>query len=77
MSFQKWWQVNNRVNITWNLEVTNAPNGQNAAIINPITGQGYTYGDDVPSNYQDPRFIDPRDFRSYNSPPTNPARWLP
>ncbi|MGB0430604.1 MAG: TonB-dependent receptor [Bacteroidia bacterium] len=77
MSFQKWWEIKGRYRITWKLEVTNALNNRNAAIINPITGEGYALGDDVPSNYQDPRFIDPRDYRSYNSPPDNPARWLP
>jgi len=77
LSLQKWWTINNKINITWKLEVTNVLNNKNAAIINPITGQGYVYGDDVPSTSQDPRFIDPRDSRSYNIPPDNPARWLP
>ncbi|MBI1185125.1 TonB-dependent receptor plug domain-containing protein [bacterium] len=77
VTFQKWWTIKNRYNITWKLEVTNILNNKNAAIINPITGQGYQTGDDVPSTSQDPRFIDPRDYRSYNLPPNNPARWLP
>lgn len=76
VSFQKWWNVGNRVVLTYKLEVTNLFNNQNAAIVNPITGEGYVYGDNVPTNFQDPRFIDPRDPRSFNTPPDNPARWL-
>lgn len=77
LSFQKWWKLSDNISIAYKLEITNLLNSQNAAIINPITGEGYVFGDDVPSTYQDPRFIDPRDFRSYSSPPDNPARYLP
>ena len=78
LSVQKWWELGERKNrLTWKLEITNLLNNRNPAIINPVTGQGYTPGDDVPSNQRDPRFLDPRDPRSYNSPPNNPAIWRP
>lgn len=77
MSFQKWWKLGNKTTIAYKLEVTNVFNNMNAAIINPVTGQGYQLGDDVPSNQRDPRFLDPRDPRSFNTPPNNPAIWRP
>ena len=73
LSFQKWWTINKKVTITYKLEITNVLNNLNAAIINPVTGKGYEFGDDLPSSYRDPRFLDPRDPRSYGTPPDNPA----
>ncbi|MBI3141700.1 MAG: TonB-dependent receptor [Bacteroidetes bacterium] len=77
LSVQKWWRIKGHYTLTWKLEITNVLNNLNAAIVNPITGEAYEYGDNVPSTAQDPRFIDPRDYRSYNLPPNNPARYLP
>lgn len=77
LSFQKWWPIKKKVIITYKFELTNVLNNQNAAIINPVTGGGYQVGDDVPSTQRDPRFIDPRDPRSYGNPPDNPAIWRP
>jgi hypothetical protein len=77
ISFQKWWEIKGRYRITWKLEVRNVFNNVNAAIVNPITGEGYSYGDNLPNGFRDPRFLDPRDGRSFGLPPDNPARWLP
>lgn len=57
------------------LDATNVLNTKNTAIVNPITGRAYEEGDPVPSEWRDPQFIDPRDPRSYNIPPDNPARY--
>ncbi|MEI7803280.1 MAG: hypothetical protein WCI97_11570, partial [Bacteroidota bacterium] len=57
------------------LEFTNILNNKNALIINPVTGTAYQDGDAVPTEWRDPKYIDPRDYRSYNTPPTNPARY--
>ena len=79
LSFQKWWDIGkkNKRQLMFKFEITNLLNSKNAAIINPVTGQGYQVGDDVPSTQRDPRYLDPRDPRSYNLPPDNPAIWLP
>ena len=56
-------------------EIRNLLNNKNAQIINPVTGRAYEYGDDVPTNWRDPR-------PQYNGPqetgvdPRNPARYL-
>jgi outer membrane receptor protein involved in Fe transport len=57
------------------LEITNLLNTNNTAIVNPVTGRAYQEGDAVPSEWRDPKFIDPRDPRSFGIPPDNPARY--
>lgn len=57
------------------IQITNILNNKNAAIINPVTGKAYQYGDNVPDTWTDPRFIDPR-LGNSSPPPTNPARFL-
>ncbi len=66
-----------RVYLEVSLEITNLFNNKNAAIINPVTGRAYEYGDPVPTEWKDPVYNDPRDPRSDNIPPDNPARYLP
>ena len=70
------------------LEVTNLFNQRNAAIVNPVTGQGYPNLDagtdfttlrgdsdyDVLNSLRDPRYEDPN---TSGLPPLNPARYLP
>jgi len=73
-NYKKWWKLK-RVKLAFTLEVTNILNTKNSAIINPVTGRAYEYGDPVPTDWKDPRFIDPRDPRSDNQPPDNPARY--
>lgn len=56
------------------LEINNILNKLNAAIINPVTGRAYQYGDPVPNSYNDPLYPD---VQAPLSPyPTNPARYL-
>lgn len=58
-----------------NIQVTNAFNNLNASIINPVTGRAYSYGDNVPDTWTDPRYVDPR--LGNNGPsPANPARYM-
>ncbi len=55
-------------------EVTNILNWKNAAIINPVTGKAYEYGDPTPNGYNDPLYPD---VQAPLSPfPYNPARYL-
>ncbi len=75
MTFRKWWQVKSKVNIAFTIEVTNLLNTKNAAIINPVTGDAYIYGDAVPTEWRDPVYQDPRDPRSSGTPPFNPSRY--
>ena len=74
MSVRKWWKIN-RVDLSVSVEVNNLLNRRNTAIVNPVTGNAYENGDDVPTEWRDPRYLDPRDFRSFGAPPDNPARF--
>jgi outer membrane receptor protein involved in Fe transport len=76
INFMKYWNLKN-FEIALNFEITNLLNNLNATIINPVTGRGYEYGDDVPTEWRDPRYNDPRDPRSDNIPPDNPSRYNP
>lgn len=56
------------------MEVNNLLDTENSAIINPVTGKAYEYGDNVPSSWNDPRFPD---LQAPISPyPYDPARYL-
>lgn len=59
--------------ITVSFEIRNVFNNQNPQIINPITGDAYNTGDDVPNDWRDERYIGPLES---GVPPTNPARYL-
>jgi hypothetical protein len=76
LNFRKWWVIKRKYLLAMTIEVTNLFNSRNASIINPVTGTAYQGGQDVPTEWQDPRFIDPRDPRSSSVPPTNPSRYL-
>ncbi|MBK9730246.1 MAG: TonB-dependent receptor [Chitinophagaceae bacterium] len=73
-SLKKWF-VLKKVQLALTFELTNLLNNKNTAIVNPVTGSAYEYGDDVPTEWRDPRYIDPRDPRSSNIPPDNPSRY--
>ncbi len=75
LTINKWWNVK-KARITWSLEITNIFNNRNTIIPNPVTGTAYSYGDPVPENLRDPVYDDPRDPRSRNLSPENPARYL-
>ena len=56
------------------MEVNNLLDTKNPAIINPVTGEAYEFGDDVPSSWNDPRFPDLQ--APISAYPFNPARYL-
>jgi len=56
------------------MEINNLLDSKNSAIINPVTGKAYEYGDDVPSSWNDPRYPDLQ--APINPYPFNPARYL-
>jgi hypothetical protein len=56
------------------VEIRNLFNNLNAQIVNPVTGDGFREGDDVPYSWRDPKFADPQ---NNGVPPDNPARWRP
>ena len=73
-TFTKWWNFG-RLNLSWNIQVTNIFDNKNAAIVNPVTGRAYSPGQNVPDTWVDPRYNDPR-LGVQGPPPTNPARFL-
>lgn len=75
-TFNKWWRLK-KSEIALSVEITNLLNNKNASIINPVTGEAYEYGQPVPTEWRDPVYNDPRDPRSDNQPPDNPARYMP
>ncbi|TVR77688.1 MAG: TonB-dependent receptor [Chitinophagaceae bacterium] len=76
LNYRKWWDIGS-TSLALTIEITNALNTKNAAIINPVTGRAYEDGDNVPTEWRDPRFNDPRDPRSGNRPPNDPSRFHP
>lgn len=58
---------------TFSIEVRNVLNRLNAQIINPITGQAYELGDDVPNDWRDPRYEGPQER---GTPANDPSRFL-
>lgn len=75
LSYKKWWTIK-KVNLAWTFEITNVLNIKNPARINPVTGKAWQPGDPVPSEWRDPSFLDPRDIRSYGTPPDDPSRYM-
>ena len=59
--------------LTLFFEVENMTSYKSAAIVNPVTGKGYEYGDPVPLEWRDPNYPDPQDR---GMSPANPARYL-
>lgn len=73
LNFEKYFTLSD-LNFSLFVEVNNLLDNENPAIINPVTGRAYEYGDDVPSSWNDPRFPD---LQAPISPyPFNPARYL-
>lgn len=75
LTYRKWWDIKT-TQLAFTVELTNLLNSANTAIVNPVTGRAFEYGDPVPSEWRDPAYIDPRDPRSYGTPPDNPARYF-
>lgn len=59
--------------MTISFEVRNLFNNKNPQIINPITGNAYEPGDDVPNDWRDPRYESPVER---GTPPNDPSRYL-
>ncbi len=59
--------------VSLSIEVRNLLDARNSQIINPVTGRAYEFGDDVPSDWLDPRFNNPAQS---GTDPRNPARYL-
>ncbi len=74
ISGRKWFKYK-KTEFALTFEINNVLNSKNSVIINPVTGRAWRIGDDVPTEWRDPRYIDPRDSRSYGLPPDNPARY--
>ncbi|MDX5319553.1 MAG: outer membrane beta-barrel family protein, partial [Bacteroidota bacterium] len=74
-SYKKWWNVK-KVSIAWTVEITNVLNTRNPVRINPVTGTAWESGDPVPTEWRDPSYLDPRDARSYGTPPNDPSRYM-
>lgn len=73
LNFEKYFDLSG-LSFSVFFEVNNLLDNKNSAIINPVTGQAYEYGDDVPSSWNDPRYPD---VQAPISPyPINPARYL-
>jgi hypothetical protein len=73
LSIDKYFKLG-KFKFTVSLEVSNLLNNKNAAIINPVTGRAYEYGDPTPNSYNDPLYPD---VQAPLSPfPFNPARYL-
>ncbi|MBI5726415.1 MAG: TonB-dependent receptor [Ignavibacteriales bacterium] len=56
------------------MEINNILDRKNSAIINPVTGRAYEYGDPTPSSWNDPVYPDLQ--APINAYPYNPARYL-
>ena len=77
VNLRKWWMLGKRSRLEFTCQITNLFNQKNTLIPNPVTGRAWEVGDAVPSSWRDPAYLDPRDFRSGNTPPDNPARYMP
>lgn len=73
-TFTKWWNFG-RLQLSYNLQITNLFDNKNASIVNPVTGKAYENGQNVPDTWVDPRYNDPR-LGVQGPPPANPARYL-
>ncbi len=73
LSITKYFQIK-KLEYGITLEVKNLFDDRNPTIINPVTGDAYRFGDDVPESWNDPRYPDV--FYPISSPfPYDPSRW--
>jgi len=73
LNFEKYFDLSG-LSFSVFVEVNNILDNKNSAIINPVTGRAYEYGDDIPSSLNDPRYPD---LQAPIIPyPYNPARYL-
>ncbi len=74
MNFRKWFSVR-KVRFEFSIQITNVFNTLNGIVPNPVTGRAYRNGDPLPSTQRDPLYLDPRDARSFGTPPDDPSRF--
>jgi outer membrane receptor protein involved in Fe transport len=73
LNFEKYFDIGS-LKFSFNIEINNLLDTKNSAIIDPVTGQAYEYGDPVPISWNDPRYPD---LQAPISPyPYDPARYL-
>ena len=73
LNFEKSFRVGG-MTFAFIVEVNNLFDRQNTAIVNPVTGKAYEYGDPTPSSWNDPLYPD---LQAPISPyPYNPSRYL-
>jgi outer membrane receptor protein involved in Fe transport len=73
LSLEKYFRLST-LRFTVSMEILNLFNNKNVAIINPVTGKAYEYGDPTPNTYNDPLYPD---LQAPLTPyPFNPARYL-
>ena len=73
LNFEKYFELAG-MQFSLSIEVNNLLDTKNSAIINPVTGEAYEYGDDLPISYNDPRYPDLQ--APISAYPLNPARYL-
>jgi len=73
LNFDKYFEIGG-LQFAFKIEVNNLLDTKNSAIINPVTGRAYEWGDPVPLSWNDPRYPDLQlPIRPYA---VNPARYL-
>jgi hypothetical protein len=73
MNFEKYFSLSD-IRFSLFVEINNLLDTRNSAIINPVTGRAYEYGDPIPSSWNDPLYPD---LQAPIDPyPFNPARYL-
>ena len=73
LNFEKYFTLGG-LDFSFSIEVNNLLDTENSAIINPVTGRAYEYGDNVPISWNDPRYPDLQ--APITAYPYNPARYL-
>ncbi len=73
LNFEKYFDIND-LKFSILMEINNLFDTQNSAIINPVTGKAYQYGDNIPITWNDPRYPD---LQAPITPyPFDPSRYL-
>jgi outer membrane receptor protein involved in Fe transport len=73
LNFEKYFVIGD-LKLSVFMEINNLFDTQNSAIINPVTGKAYEYGDPTPNSWNDPLYPDVQ--APLNPYPFNPARYL-
>ncbi len=62
------------LNMVFSIQIKNLLDNKNAAVINPVTGRAYEYGDPTPLSWGDPLY--PQLQSPVKTPPFDPSRYL-